>query len=818
MMVGTVDSTVAPHSILRKSIDVDPKSPPEDVQIMPWGTPSHTGWGFSPPKASSSMSTPPSFGLMASTPVSETLPTLTETPMTESLLSSRPPLSNRHHSDLVQQQFQKRHARSSSMNFDDRYRRVALDEDVLGGFGDGYNSNGSWSRSPLMGPRFVSGTSSPLVPTSPNGSNSSELPPTGYTRRTSHQLQQPPPMPHPISQRHSISSGQSPMYMQNAHNSQQHLHRISLEQGRETMGRSTIVPLQSPSLTPQKLVVKPQIMLPPPKTPPMSGQNTSSTSSSCARARPMSMIVVGALASSGYSSSYTGPGGAGSPGGHRSRMTFGGSSNNSSPATSPRLGPGMTSRSNSGSRSNSLMSAPFPMMRANSMTTVILSGSGGQGTAGATRSGTTSRGASGSSRSERSEPASPVLESSWGTRSLTALPSQASLFSSSPSQINGSPTLTAISVSASVLATALATPPTSEASNKESATRLGMHSPGRIRTSPSSTTTSSISTPTTPSTFSPSSSSALLESLNTSAQLASPPPSVSGSGNHSRRKSTHLANSETAAPSSPSSSTSSSAAGSVRSTTQSSVGRKSTIRLSLPKLALSPSAPSTAFCKTTVTAEAAGNHATTTTTTTNATATVTSQGEDDPTEEMKEEVDLGQAPLGFSFASSKAKRPTTAEVPAIANLTRASGAHVRARSPAISMANVPFVFNDLGKEAKSGSVPSTPKSESKESSPTLSPVASCSQSASEVVVNSIADLQEVADDHSTTDTTLVVFEDVAPPPPSSRRVRGSPPFQGSKFPQYRSSYSNHNSKIFLPVGDHPPHARILLVHLPRWPP
>ncbi|GJJ69057.1 hypothetical protein EMPS_01403 [Entomortierella parvispora] len=758
------ETTMAPHNNLRKSIDIDNKRNSEEVQIMPWGTPSHTGWGFSPPKNMGSCTTP-SFGLVASTPESEDPPTLTEPPVTESSQQlTRPPLATRHHSDIVQQQYQQRHARSTSMNFDDRYRRVALDEEVQSNFGDG--GNGSWSRSPHIGPRFVSGTSSPLAPTSPNGSSSNELPPSGYVRRTSQQLQQAPQLPHPVPQRHSVSSGQSPMYIQHAHHSQQHLHRISLEQGRETMGRPTILPLQSPNLTPQ-LVVKPQIMLPPPKTPPMSGQNTSSTSlSSSARARPMSLIVAGALASSGYSSSYTGPGGSsqfysgggsGSGSGQRSRTTFSGSSNHSSPATSPRLGPGMTSRSSNSSRSNSLMSTPFPMLRANSMTTVLLNSPGGASGSGMANG----RGAGSSMRGEKSEPGSPVLlESSWGTRSLTALPSHATAFSTSPSQVSESPQL--IPASTSTAATANdGVPQTPEASIKKRVSRRGLNSPGRIRTSPSSTTTSSISTPTTPSTFSPSNSNALLESLTTSAQLASPPQSAGATG-RSRSKSVHVSNSEAAAPLSPSSSASSSAEGSVRSLTKGSASRQSSIRLSLPKLALSPSAPSTAFCKTTVTAEATRNHATITTTTV---TEATQEEEDDTSEEDKSEVrsedDAGQTLTGlsrdlFMTGNSTPTSPTARNLPAIANLARSSSSHTRARSPAISMANVPFVFNDLGKESNSGSNPSTPRPQSTESSPAMSPVLSRTRSATTQV-------QVATLDESSTAKTVVVSDEEAPP-------------------------------------------------------
>ncbi|KAF8924611.1 hypothetical protein BGZ58_001621 [Dissophora ornata] len=526
-------------SLLR--MEVDQRNSTEEIRGLPWGTPSHTGWGFSPPKISADTAT-----FAQSTSSSEK--NIFVTPVEYS--PSRPPLSSRMSNDYSQQQYQQRHARSASMNFDDRFRRVAQGEDCIGGS----SNNSSWSRSPMLGPRFTSGTSSPLgVTPSSYGvlPSSSETSSGSLPRRPSYQLQQMP-------QRHSISSGQGLLFTHAQQN--HHKHRISVDQGRETMSRSTILPLQSPNMTPQ-LVVKPQIMLPPPKTPPMSGQNTSG------RARPMSMVMAGALSSSGYSSSY---GGSGS-GISNVRRSF--SSNHSSPATSPRLGPGMGMRPSS-SRSNSLMAGPFPMMRANSANTVITANelSHANGTS-----------ASAAERTEQGEPLSPLSPMSPWVSKLTLQPP-------SPSLLNELPVTTEDPTS---FAAGVSIPQTPETPRRQQNNRI----PGRIRTSPSSTV-SSISTPTTPSTFSSASASALLDSLNANSQLSSPLP-----GPPPFLKSTHPL--DLATPNS--SSAPSSAAGSMRS--QSSGSRQNSIRSSLPRLSLSPSAPSTAFCKTTVTA--AVTHATT---------------------------------------------------------------------------------------------------------------------------------------------------------------------------------------------------------------
>ncbi|KAG0279949.1 hypothetical protein BGZ95_011772 [Linnemannia exigua] len=573
------------------------KSPTEEIPIMPWGTPSHTGWGFSPPKSGSDV---PTFELL--TPGEDTVPPL-GTPIKESSLS-RPPLANRTN-DFVQQ-YQQRHTRSTSMNIDDRFRRIAHVDDA----GSGSSNSSSWSRSPMMGPRFTSGTQSPLGATSPThgpGSTSLDTASGALGRRQSHQ-------PQSTAQRHSISSGQVNMFNHTQHH--HHHHRISLEQGRETMHRPTILPLQSPNMTPQ-LVVKPQIMLPPPKTPPMSGQNTAG------RTRPMSMISVGALSSSPYSGSF------GSSGmiGTRERAY---TSNHSSPATSPRLGPGMGSRQ--GSRSNSLMSGSFPMLRTNSMTT----------------------GLHGGERTDQLPPVSPATlwlpkNQSQGTN----LPE----FSSSPSQFSESPSLIPAS-------TATAVPKTPEQFSKPSRTGSGSTQLGRIRTSPASTT-SSISTPTTPSTFSPSCSNALLDSLNTSAQLASPPTIGPGS---TRGKTGHSAEPSIA---SSASSIVSSEGGSVRS--KSSIGRQNSLRLTIPKLSISPSAPSTIFCKTTVTSAA-----------THETSTM---------DDM--EPSSRQSAKGTGLQGAK----SAPEVPTLASLARSGGSHTRARSPAISMANSPFVLAGLQKSS-----------------------------------------------------------------------------------------------------------------------
>ncbi|KAK5816735.1 hypothetical protein F5H01DRAFT_341575 [Linnemannia elongata] len=577
------------------------KSPSEETPIMPWGTPSHTGWGFSPPKSGPDV---PTFELL--TPGVDVVPPL-GTPAKESL-PSRPPLANR--TNDFAQQYQQRHTRSTSMNIDDRFRRIAHVDDA----GSGSSTNSSWSRSPMMGPRFTSGTNSPLgviSPTQGPGSTPLDAVSGGMGRRQSHQ-------PPSTSQRHSISSGQVHMFNHGQHH--HHHHRISLEQGRETMHRPTILPLQSPNMTPQ-LVVKPQIMLPPPKTPPMSGQNTTG------RARPMSMISVGVLSSSPYSGSL------GSSGTLNTRERAY-TSNHSSPATSPRLGPGMGSRQ--GSRSNSLMSGSFPMLRTSSMTTVLKA-----------------QDLQGNERSDQLPPVSP------GTLWLPKASSQGTqlpAFSSSPSQFTESPSLMPAST-ATVLV-----PKTPEQPSKPSRTGSGSNQLGRIRTSPASTT-SSISTPTTPSTFSPSSSNALLESLNTSAQLATPPTVGPGPA---RSKTGHSAEPSVA---SSSSSIASSETGSVRS--KSSIGRQNSLRLTIPKLALSPSAPSTVFCKTTVASAA-----------THETSIV---DDTDPSSR--------QTVKGTGIQSAK----SAPEVPTLASLARSGSSHARARSPAISMANSPFIFADLQK-------------------------------------------------------------------------------------------------------------------------
>ncbi|KAG0323880.1 hypothetical protein BG000_002440, partial [Podila horticola] len=556
---------------VRKSIDFDLKSPTEEVHIMPWGTPSHTGWGFSPPKTTTFT---PAFDVMPPTPGSESEPLLSpsvDTSPTRPLLTSR-------YSD---QQFQQRHARSVSMNFDDRFRKLGHNEEL----GSGSSTNSSWSRSPLLGPRFSSGANSPLASPNIAGSGSSEANPS-LGRRQSHTTQSQ------VSQRHSISSGHA--YPQH------HLHRISVEQGRETMNRSTILPL-SASMTPH-LVVKPQIMLPPPTTPPMSGQNTTG------RARPMSMIVSGALATSAHSNSYSGSG----SGNIRSRAS---SSNNSSPATSPRLGPGKSRQSST--RSNN-------------------------------------------KNGEASEPMSPVSPSSpWLPKTQGRTPA----LSSSPMVLNESPVMAAVTTSTP------SRPQTPEGSKRLS----GTHQLTRIRTSPSSTT-SSISTPTTPTTFSPSSSNALLDSLATSAHLASP--NSSQGSELSRRKSVHSE-----------SSTDSSVAGSVRS--RSSTGRGS-VRLSFPKLAPSPSVPSTVFCKTTVTANGASS-------------------------EILEATLPPPPPPRFMSESAR----SAPEIPTLSSLAQSGSQYTRARSPAISMANSPFVFTDLGKGVSSAnsSGNSSPVVEQKEESP-----------------------------------------------------------------------------------------------------
>ncbi|KAF9098767.1 hypothetical protein BGX27_000743 [Mortierella sp. AM989] len=540
--------------------DIEKLISTEDVQALSWGTPSHTGWGFSPPR-SSETSTYDSLTPSSEKPL-HTVPSESS--------SARPAFAIRGSDSSQQfQQDQQRHARSASVNFDDRIRRVVQVDET----GGGSSNNSSWSRSPMLGPRFTSGTNSPLAasasPTYNVFSNPTEAGSGPIPRRPSHQLTHMP-------QRHSISSGQVHMHTHAQHNHYQN--RVSLDQGRDSFGRSTLMPLPSPNLTPQ-LVVKPQIMLPPPKTPPMSGQNTST------RARPMSMIAVGALASSTYSNSY---GGSGTT---SSRRSF--SSNHSSPATSPRLGPGLGSRQ-SNSRSNSLMSGPFPIMRANSMSTVVTADD-------------LPRGANVSQKNmEQTEPLSPVSPMSpWAPRATIQPFSQSSLLSDSPPQLE-SPVLT--EPPAGMMA-----PQTPEAP-KLISSRTGVSPPGRIRMSLSSTV-SSISTPTTPSTFSSADGNALLDSLNANSQLTSPPtptsttPTSFATGLPVLSAAKSLPGFETVAP--PTSSAPSNAPSSAR--PLSIASKQPFVRRHIPKLSLSlshsPSAPSTAFCRTTVTA--AATHATT---------------------------------------------------------------------------------------------------------------------------------------------------------------------------------------------------------------
>ncbi|KAF9959969.1 hypothetical protein BGZ72_008298 [Mortierella alpina] len=627
------DAASTPH------IDVEINSPTDDAQLLPWGTPSHTGWGFSPPKASSF------------TPALEVLAPRLETSALTSTSAesspSRPPLATTLSDQSSQQSLPQRHSRSTSMNIDDRFRRMTHAEDA----GSGSSNNSSWSRSPMLGPRFMSGANSPLGATSPTygvGCTPKDTTHSVPSRRRSHQLQ-------PSPQRHSISNGQAQMFSHSPHFDH---HRISLEQGRETMNRSTFLPLQSPHMTPQ-LVVKPQIMLPAPTTPPMSGQNTTG------RARPMSMIVVGGLASSGYSSSYTGPGGM------SSSRTKSYTSNQSSPATSPRLGPG-SGNGQSNSRSNSLLSGSFPMLRANSMVTT---------TQRATREHDGSSAVTQEAKGQ-CEPLSPVSPSaSWTSRDPTSS-------SEHPAVLTESPVM-----SAALTSPASAAPTTAE-SPKGSRSRPNI--PNRIRTSPSSTT-SSISTPTTPSTFSATPTTALLNSLSASAQLATPSTGSLGPA-VARRSTIHT---HDASSTSTSTSGTSSAPGSVRST-NSSLGRKTSMRISLPKLAPSPSAPSTAFSRTTVTA---ATNATTRADVLEPSSTAMAEdmfGMSSPT--------TGSAPMNVISVKS------APEVPTLASLGRSGSAHhVRARSPAISMASSPFAFGGLGR----GSLPSpvTPQSPLNEHKP-----------------------------------------------------------------------------------------------------
>ncbi|KAF9573363.1 hypothetical protein EC968_008633 [Mortierella alpina] len=629
----TTEPVSTPH------VDVEINSPTDDTQLLPWGTPSHTGWGFSPPKASSF--TP---SLEALTP---RLETSAITAASAELSPSRPPLATGQSYQSPQQSQQQRHSRSTSMNIDDRFRRMTYTEDA----GSGSSNNSSWSRSPMLGPRFMSGTNSPLGATSPTygvGCTPTDTTQSVPSRRRSHQLQ-------PSPQRHSISNGQAQMFSHSPHFDH---HRISLEQGRETMNRSTFLPLQSPHMTPQ-LVVKPQIMLPPPTTPPMSGQNTSG------RSRPMSMIVVGGLASSGYSSSYTGPGGMSSS---RSKSY---TSNQSSPATSPRLGTG-SGNGHSGSRSNSLLSGSFPIFRANSMATTTQRASlESEGNSAIMQEG-----------KGQTEPLSPVSPSaSWTSRD----PSSSS---EHPAALTESPVMSAALTSAPT-----AVVPTTAVPSK-GRTRPNM--PNRIRTSPSSTT-SSISTPTTPSTFSATPTSTLLNSLSASAQLATPSTGSLGPA-IARRSTIHTHDASTT-----STSGTSSAPGSVRSM-NSSLGRKHSMRISLPKLAPSPSAPSTAFTRTTVTA---------------ATNATTHADVLEPSSlASTADVFCMSSPPTSSAPMNVTSMKSAPEVPTLASLGRSGSAqHVRARSPAISMASSPFAFGGLGR----GSLPSpvTPQSPLNERIPKL---------------------------------------------------------------------------------------------------
>ncbi|KAG0199508.1 hypothetical protein BGX28_007252 [Mortierella sp. GBA30] len=619
------------HSGSSAPTDIDHLSPTDDILLLPWGTPSHTGWGFSPPKVSSFT---PALELLQPHPEATlTLPSTESSP-------SRPHLTTyQSDSSKHQTQQQQRHIRSTSVNIDDRFRRMTQAEEG----GSGSSSNSSWSRSPLLGPRFTSGANSPLGATSPSygiGSNFIDGTSSMPGRRRSHQLQ-------PSPQRHSISSGQAHMHSPSSHLDH---HRISFEQGRETMNRSTILPLQSPHMTPQ-LVVKPQIMLPPPKTPPMSGQNTSN------RSRPMSMIVVGGLASSAHSNSYSGP-----SVNFSRNISYG--SNQSSPATSPRLGPG-TGNGQSSSRSNSLKTGPFPVIRANSIVGAVHKASHHSGGKTTTYD----------EPKEQIEPLSPVSpDSSCITKSL----------SDPKAALVESPVMSAVTI--------LPSTADSQAIDSSNASRLGANMPNRIRTSPSSTT-SSISTPTTPSTFSPANANSLLNSLTASAHLANPSTGSLGSA-VSRRRTIHTPDVSSTSSSTSSTSSTSSAPSSVRSK-HSSVGRQSCMRLSLPKLALSPSTPSTACSKTTVTA---------------ATSSSTAADILEPSPTV-----LTTGLLEPSVIPTKAAMGTKSapEVPTLASLSQSGSPYqVRARSPAISMANSPFTLSDLGQSSLPS--PVTPHSPTKE--------------------------------------------------------------------------------------------------------
>ncbi|KAF9944266.1 hypothetical protein BGZ70_004853 [Mortierella alpina] len=126
------------------------------------------------------------------------------------------------------------------------------------------------------------------------------------------------------------------------------------------------------------------------------------------------------------------------------------------------------------------------------------------------------------------------------------------------------------------------------------------------------------------------------------------------------------------------------------------------MRISLPKLAPSPSAPSTAFSRTTVTAATNATTRADVLEPSSAASVTDMFGVSSPS--------TSSAPLNVMSAKS------APEVPTLASLGRSGTAHhVRAGSPAISMASSPFAFGGLGRSSLPS--PVTPQSPLNESVP-----------------------------------------------------------------------------------------------------
>ncbi|KAF9971058.1 hypothetical protein BGZ73_006032, partial [Actinomortierella ambigua] len=338
MTMNSTSTNASQHLDHTSSSSLFNGGPQEWPAFVPWGEPSETGWGFSPPKCSN--------GSLPPTPAAADIPDPhSMLPTSMDTIARRPAASSGAKDDatgLLPLDQQSRHSRSFSMNFEDRSNggRQEVGEGSGGSSGQG---------SPfLRGVRLNSGSGSV-------NSNS------GHPRANSLRSTLP----------------------QSYHN------RITVDQGKDLYSGPTIVPLQpSSSMTMgggcSHLVVKPQILLPPPpKTPPVGSQKTQP---SRVRSRPMSMIAPSSSPSPlAHSYSSSPASGVGQSLLHMRQNSQTSSSGQSSPATSPKLGPPRFSNgnisSNGGSGTSSGISgrrsvsntvvAPFPVLRANSMTNAM---------------------------------------------------------------------------------------------------------------------------------------------------------------------------------------------------------------------------------------------------------------------------------------------------------------------------------------------------------------------------------------------------------------------------------------------------------------